>query len=268
MARVKGVLQVTGNLKGVSMYTMRGGDEVIMRTKGGPSKQTIKTSDSCKGLRDSGTEWGGCTKAASSLRRALEPLMRLADYNVMGGMNALCKKIQCLDTENEKGKRNVYVRENTAMLPGFNFNKTNLFDRVVRISPTWTIDRPTASATVIIPGFNPAEQLVAPNKLPFMRFVIVLGVCANVTYDEKSKSYKPVNDLLLGYYKEAHTDWFPVKRSMPEQPLTVQIDKIAPHITESDTLVLGLGVEFGTVGADGEGEAVKYAGCAKIVGAN
>lgn len=266
MARVKGILQVTGSLKGVSMYTMRGSDEVIMRTKGGPSKNTIRTSESCKGLRDSGTEWGGCTKAASSLRRAMEPLMRLADYNVMGGMNALCKKIQNLDTENEKGRRNVYVSENRSLLADFNFNKTNPFDRVIRLRPSWNIDRTTASATVTIPDFNPMEQLAAPNKLPFMRFVVVLGVSTNVTYDESSKSYKPANDLLLGYYKEAHTAWFPVKRAMPEQTLEVQIDKIAPFITESDTLVLGLGVEFGTVGADGEGEAVKWAGCAKIVG--
>ena len=112
MARVKGILQVTGALKGVSLYTMRGSDEVIMRTKGGPSKSTIKNSESCKGLRESGAEWSGCTKAASSIRRALEPILRLADYNVMGGLNALCKKIQCMDTENEKGKRNVLVCEN------------------------------------------------------------------------------------------------------------------------------------------------------------
>jgi hypothetical protein len=268
MARVKGLMQVTGNLKGVSLYTMRGSEEVIMRTKGGPSKQTIKTRDSCKGLRDSGKEWGGCTKAASALRRGLEPLMRLADYNVMGGMNALCKKIQCMDTEHEKGTRNVYVRANNHYLADFNFNKTNLFDRVVRLNPTWSIDRTTASATVTIPGFNPAEQLAAPNKLPFMRFVAVLGVGTDVSYDESFRGYKPANDLLLGYNKEAHTGWFPVKRSMPEQTLEVQIDKIAPHITDSDTLVLGLGVEFGTVGADGEGEAVKWAGCAKVLGAD
>ena len=30
--------------------------------------------------------------------------------------------------------------------------------------------------------------------------------------------------------------------------------------------MLGIGVEFGTVGADGEGEAVKWAGCGKMVG--
>lgn len=266
MARVKGIMQITGNLKGVSMYTMRGSEEVIMRTKGGPSKHTIKTSDSCKGLRDSGKEWGGCTKAASALRRGLEPLMRLADYNVMGGMNALCKKIQCQDTEHEKGTRNVYVRANNHYLADFNFNKTNLFDRVVRLRPDWQIDRSAVRATVTLPEFNPADHLFAPNKLPLLRFVVVLGICTDVIYDPESKSYKPANDLLLSFYKQVYTEWVSVKRVQPTQTLTAQLENVAPHLTDSDTLVLGIGVEFGTVGADGEGEAVKWAGSAKIVG--
>ncbi len=38
MARVKGLMQITGNMKGVSIYTRRGSQEVIIRTKGRPSK--------------------------------------------------------------------------------------------------------------------------------------------------------------------------------------------------------------------------------------
>ena len=266
MARVKGILQVTGGMKGVSMYTMRGSEEVIMRTKGGPSKNTIKNSDSCKGLRDSGTEWSGCTKAASAMRRALEPILRLADYNVMGGLNAVCKKIQCMDTENEKGKRNVLVTENLPFLTDFDFNKTNPFSRVIRVLPTWQINRETVSATINIPEFNPTEHLVAPNKLPFMRFVALLGVCTNVRYDEASKSYAPDNQQLLGYRREVQTAWNPVKRILPEQTLHVQLEGVAEYLTDNDTLLLAIGVEFGTVGADGEGEAVKWAGCGKMVG--
>ena len=99
-----------------------------------------------------------------------------------------------------------------------------------------------------------------------MRFVIVLGVSSNVAFDQNSKRYKAVDDLLPGYCVEEHTVWFPVKRTMSEQILEVQIEGIANYLTESDALVLGMGVEFGTVGADGEGEAVKYAGCAKVLG--
>jgi len=266
MARVKGILQVTGGLKGVSMYTMRGSEQVIMRTKGGPSKNTIKNSDSCKGMRDSGTEWSGCTKAASAMRRALEPILRLADYNVMGGLNAVCKKIQCMDTEHEKGKRNVLVTENRHFLTDFDFNKIHPFNRVIRVQPTWQINRETVSATVIIPEFNPTEHLVAPNKLPFMRFVALLGVCTIVRYDESSKNYAPDNQQLLGYRKEVQTAWNPVKRALQVQTLEVQIEGISTYLTDNDTLLLAIGVEFGTVGSNGEGEAVKWAGCVKMVG--
>ncbi|MFZ4727006.1 MAG: hypothetical protein ACOYMD_16340, partial [Paludibacter sp.] len=220
----------------------------------------------CKGMRESGTEWSGCTKAVSAMRRALEPILRLADYNVMGGLNAVCKKIQCMDTKHEKGKRNVLVTENQHFLTDFDFNKTNPFNRVIRVQPTWQINRETVSATVTIPEFNPTEHLVSPNKLPFMRFVILLGVTTNVRYDENSKSYAPDNQQLLGYRKETHTAWNPVKRALPEQTLEVQIENIATYLTDNDTLLLAVGVEFGTVGADGEGEAVKWAGCGKMVG--
>ena len=267
MARVKGLLQVTGSMKGVSMYTMRGSDEVIIRTKGGPSKQTIKTSESCKTLRENGREWSGCTKAASSLRRGLEVITRLADYNTMGGMNALCKKIQNLDVTHPKGQRNVYMRAYRQQIAGFNFNRTNPFDRVIRLNPAWEIDRATASGTLTMPEFIPDEHLAAPNKLPLMRFVIVLGVCTDVVYDEHIQDYKPANDLVQGYHREACSDWFPVKRSMPEQTINVQMTNIAQYLTDSDTLVLAVGVEFGTVGADGNGEAVKWTGSAKIIGA-
>jgi len=35
MAIVKGAFQLTGSIRGVSFYTVRGSDKVIMRTKGG-----------------------------------------------------------------------------------------------------------------------------------------------------------------------------------------------------------------------------------------
>ena len=70
----------------------------------------------------------------------------------------------------------------------------------------------------------------------------------------------------MGYRKEVQSAWNPVKRALPVQTLEVQIERIATYLTNNDTLLLGIGVEFGTVGADGEGEVVKWAGCGKMVG--
>ncbi len=266
MARVKGIIQVTGSLKGVSIYTMRGSDELIMRTKGGPSKNTIKTRESCKPQRDNGKEWGGCTKAASSIRRALGNSTRLADYNLSGALNAICKKIQCTDETGEKGQRAIRLSLNRKYLTDFNFNKKNLFNQVIRINPSWEIDRQQVKATVNIPDFDPKQDLKQPNKLPLMRWVVTLGVATDVCLDEQSKTYYPMNEQLLGYLKEIHTDWNPAMRPLPAQTLEVKIEDISQYLTDNDTLILSIGVEFGTIGLDGKGEAVKYSGCGKIVG--
>lgn len=266
MARIKGNSLITGNLKGLSMYTMRGSDTVIVRTKGGPSKQTIAKRESCRALRENGSEWSGSSKAGSLLRRALLPLAALADYQVMGSLIALCKQIQLQDVAHEKGCRHVSVRTYKELLGGFNFNRTNTFDNVIRMKINWSIDRVGVTARVVLPAYEPGLQPKCPFGQPLMRFVAVMGVCSDVVYDETSKAYVPADKVLQGYYSTAATEWFPVKKAMPEQNLEPALKSVVGHLTGQDTLVLGIGVEYGTIGSDGLPAAVKYAGCAKILG--
>ena len=44
MARIKGPLQIEGGMGSMSFYNRRGSDKIIVRTKGGASKQVIKNS--------------------------------------------------------------------------------------------------------------------------------------------------------------------------------------------------------------------------------
>ena len=150
----------------------------------------------------------------------------------------------------------------------FRFNKVHPFSRFIRMRPNWQINCETASTIITVPEFIPTEHLVATNKLPFMRFVVLLGVCTNVRYDEATKSYTPENQQLLGYRREIHTAWNPVKRPLPEQTPEVQPENVAEYLTENNILLLAIGVEFGTVGADGGGEAMKWGKFGKMVGSN
>lgn len=263
MARFKGTLPIVGSLKGLSLYTMRGRDEVIVRTKGGPSKHTVKTSESCHAMRLNGREWGGCTKAASGIRLALGGLTRLADYNLNGDLNALCKKMQVLGGEGPKGTRPVLISRYGSLLTGFSLNRKSPFDSVVRVPLRWEIDRATASARIELPAFEPASHLLSPFRLPLMRWVAVLGAVTDVAVDVEL--YRPVNELVRGQGAEVCTEWQPVKSNQPARTISIEVSALAPHLTASDSLMLSIGVEFGTVGADGGGEAVKWAGCAKVL---
>ena len=107
MAIVKGLIQMTGSLSGVSFYTRRGSDKIIARTKGGVSGDKIKRLPQYEGLRLQQKEWSGVTKLASGVRHAFGGLHRLADYNLTSVLNGLANKMQKADTSAEKGKRPV-----------------------------------------------------------------------------------------------------------------------------------------------------------------
>ena len=51
MAIIKGAFQMTGSIRGVSFYTRRGSDKVIMRTKGGVSKEKMAKAPQYESLR-------------------------------------------------------------------------------------------------------------------------------------------------------------------------------------------------------------------------
>jgi len=45
MARVNGLFNIQGKLGNVSFYTIKGGDTVYLRTKGGPTARRIKVGE-------------------------------------------------------------------------------------------------------------------------------------------------------------------------------------------------------------------------------
>ncbi|MEI8084680.1 MAG: hypothetical protein WCG93_00560 [Paludibacter sp.] len=59
MAIIKGFLQMTGSIKGVSFYSVRGSDKVIMRTKGVPARIKLPlrpSSRACGNNKKSGAD--------------------------------------------------------------------------------------------------------------------------------------------------------------------------------------------------------------------
>ena len=60
--------------------------------------------------------------------------------------------------------------------------------------------------------------------------------------------------------------WYPSKTIIPEQTMTVQMTPAQQAmLNDTITVVLSVGVEYGTVGYTGETVEVKYAGCGKVL---
>ena len=98
MAIIKGIFQATGSIKGISFYSPVGSDKVIMRTKGGATKERIAKGAEFAKLRKHQTEWAGCVQFAKAVRSAVGEVYRLADFNLSPVWTGMGKSLIKLDT--------------------------------------------------------------------------------------------------------------------------------------------------------------------------
>lgn len=268
MARVKQLDRITGTLGKVSYYTRKGSDEIFMRTKGGATKEQIKRRPEFANVRKNNKEFGGCSKMSKAIRMAFYGLHHVADYNLAPALCSLMKNIQQADTEGAWGERSIFLSQHKQYLIGYNFNRINRFDSVLRILPEWKIDRENTSATLSIPEFACSLGLQVYEKHRLFRISACLGVVTDLVFSAQRSDYEPAHDTLgLGRYIIS-TDWYPITGTVPAQTLEVQLDLTHPEITfnHSDTLVLSIAVEFGTYDDFGKPVAVKGAGAGKVLG--
>lgn len=266
MARIKNFMQMTGSMAMVSMYTMQGHDEVIIRTKGGPSKRQIKTKPQFEKVRRNNSEWSGCSKMGSQIRTSFYVMNRLEDYPVMGSINAICKHIQKLDDESEHGKRSVLLSKHKEILSGLSFSKKQVLESVLRVPIDTVIDREKGTATIEIPAINTDLYLYNFRKLPFFRIVASFSGVCDMSYSEDEKQYIHPDynyiDKNLGIFE---SEWLATTGNQEAMNFTLNYPLIQNPIPIDVTLLLCIGIEFGKNGYGNSIESVKYAGTGKIV---
>lgn len=266
MAISKSIMQLEGSLANVSMYKMHGSDKVIVRSKGGPSKNQIMTKPQFQKLRQCNSEWKGCTKMSRNIRHSFKVMNRLEDYSVMGALNAICKELQKLDTGGEPGKRAIRLSQHKELLSGFSFSQKQVLESVLRVPLETTINRVTGEATIDMPALNADMYLYNFRKLPYYRLVANLsGVCDMVMNTEENEWESPYYgycDPVKGVFE---SEWMPAIGTNPAIRFSMHYPLTENPIPGEVTLLLCIGIEFGKMGVAGIPEAVKYAGTGKIV---
>jgi len=264
MAKVNPNFGLQGSAGNLSFYTRWDMDGVIARTKGGASKEKIKTSPKFVRTRELNAEFGGRATASQWIMHACWPLKALADHNIAGPVNTQIKPIQALDAESVRGQRHIILSANPHLLEGFSFNRRTTFDSVIRNPVGSTIDRATLSARVNIPALLPGINFYKPEKqpeCPMFGVVAILGLVPDLLFTEHG--YKPAKEYWLNTYNEATTPWFPMLKGAGATTLEMKLDMVPPD--QSFSLVLGIGVRFGTMTDATTVEQVKRTGVAKIL---
>lgn len=257
---------MTGSMKGVTFYTRRGSDQVIMRTKGGVTKEKMKASPKYDTLRKHQQEWGACARFGSVVRYCFGGLHRLADYNLTPVLNGIAKNVVKCDEENAIGVRSLHFSNHRHALEGFSFNRNYPLSTVLRVAPVATLHRNLLTAEVAVPRINTAVDVLNVQRLPFFRLIVVLGTVSDVEYNAQSKEFEALVPDLHGVSETLIGPWHSANTVIDPHTLTVQLsEELRTALTDKVSVLLSMAIEFGTVGFTGQPVEVKYAGCGKVL---
>lgn len=269
MAISKGILKMTGGFGTASCYSLPGSDQMIIRTKGGPSARRMKVGPEFAAVRKHQNEWKACVMFSQALKYALGDVYRLADYNVSPVWNGLAKNIIKTDTVNALGERSLLVSAYKQELQGFNLNRNYALNALLAVQPQITVDLNNLYTSLTFPSFNSEREILNVRKLPYFRIQICLGILSDIHFvaDNNNGEYKPKHDWANGVSQSASTEWLCTNDIVPELKLEIQYNETDTLNNHEDlSYILSMGIEFAKVGFGGKMEAVKYAGAAKIIG--
>ena len=254
----------TGPVGNMSVYKMKGVDKPVIRTKGGPSKEKIRKHPRFDEVRRNNAEFGGRATASKWIMRGIWLQKALADYNIAGPLNVLMKPIQALDTDSEHGQRHILLSKNPQLLTGFSLNRQQAFDSIIRNPLTWTLTRHEQSASIHFPALTPQINLHVPGSWPMYSLVATIGIVPDLYY--QPAGYRPSSDKYHEFGTEVgFSDWYTTMNGSPAVTLTVKYPGAPPD--EQHSVILSVGIRFGTMRDSIKVEQVPHTGAAKILAA-
>lgn len=261
MAKANLNFTVSGKLGELSMYQMKGIDHLIIRAKGGPTSEQIKSAPEFARVRENNSEFSAVGKSAGMILNACYGIKHLTDYFFMGPITRLCKIIQKRDDTHLRGQRSILFSKYGQLFEGLNTCQANAFDTVVKQSPSCLISRADCKATMSFPELLPNINLVNPWNNQLYRFVVVLGIVPDMVFGPYG--YAPVIPVTSST-QVSFTPWYSAAKGSKRQEVEMQIVD-APLLSDGLTLWVSVGIEFGAGISTSVVEPVKRVGCGKVL---
>ncbi len=269
MGRMKKALDLSGTVGNISIYKVRGSDEPIVRTKGGPTKKMVKTRKSFATTRRNNMEFGGRARMTSQVMDVLRPMKYLGDYNLAGPLNSLFIPIQALDTKSEHGQRNIQLTKNPGLLEGLNINRRTPFTTIITNSPAYELSKETLTASVTFPALIPGVNFFPQENFSWYKFFATVGIIEDVFYNAGEYGNKAGNKHVMGYSALNQSNWLNITPNSEPVELTCSLRDLRKDLlkmlgTDNYSCLLGIGIAYGSM-VHGQVEMVKYVGGGKIL---
>ncbi|MDF2188881.1 hypothetical protein [Paraflavitalea sp. CAU 1676] len=286
MGKLNESFDFSGSVGNLSVYKMRGVEKPVVRRKGGPSREKVKTGERFEMTRRNNSEFGARAAMSKWILKSLLFHKTLADYNIAGPINSLLKPIQDMDEDNIYGQRALRLTRNPEILKGFSLNRNANFDAIVRTPVEYEFFESQTSVLITIPELKPYVNLFPNEKYPWFSIMVSLGLVPDLFFTQNGapidKSYDSFTNPMAAsyvhkytfsdpgyaYFQAAPTSlmtmWHPVKQGMPAT--TMELELVAEPPNSNHTLILAVGFVYGYQENATHIQAARYAGAAKILG--
>lgn len=262
MAKLTSILTFSGSLEGLTAYKLEGVEKEVLRRKGGPSREQVRNGSNFTLTRKNNKETAGRSRASGLVLDTFGLLRPVVDQSCAGRLNGLLKVVQEQDTASPYGQRHVLLSRMPGLLEGFALRKVYPLESIIRNPVSCTVDKAALAAVVDVPALIPGVNFLSPGAQPFYRLVAALGIVPDLYYDKKTDHYYPHPDYGIVRAHSALTDWYPVQGGSPATTLRLQLPEHPG--TDAFSLVLTVGVQWGTPAAGGQVELVKKVKSARI----
>lgn len=175
MGKLKGIIQFTGQLDGLSFYEMNG--KIVVRKTGGFDGDKIKNDANYARVRENSSEFAHCAEMGKYFRNSLQPyLKQLHIPYVHNRVLGLFQEISRLDLVSARGKRSVINGlqsvEAKKVIERFEFDKNLSFDAVFPF--TYAVD--LLEGNLIVSNFNSRLLKKVPHATHATLQLIVVGL--------------------------------------------------------------------------------------------
>ena len=213
MGKLKGILQFTGQIDGLSFYEMNG--KIIVRKTGGFDGEKIKNDTNYVRVRENSSEFAHCAEMGKYFRNSLQPyLKQLHIPYVHNRVLGLFQEISRLDLVSVRGKRSVINGlqsvEAKKVIERFEFDKNLSFDAVFPF--TYAVD--LLEGNLIVSNFN--SRLL--KKVPHATHATLQLIVAGLDFEHQSSFVQNCSNKITISLQDATEADLEFNCALPESP--------------------------------------------------
>ncbi len=258
MGKLENGLQFTGTVGTFTAYRVKDSDEIRVRARRSKSGKKVKQLE--PRVQENISEFVLSSYAAGAIRHSISDIRHLANFNFTPKLTSLARKVQKLDPISVRGQRNVLISQHPSYFAGFNLNKKNTFDSIIRHPIQYSIDPVEGVALIQLPALIPGVSVFLPWPVPQYKLIMSLSLVADQLYNEANK--KEWFSVLPAM---ATTGWLASNQQQEGQrfELTLPMPAMKPPVAKL-TYVLAIGIEWEITSMKNGGGVVRT-GAAKII---